>query len=1046
MNTGTLAPGALVSARGRDWVVLPRDEADVIRLRPVDGTELDAIGLFEPIDGAAVSPATYPLPDPSAAGDFTGARLVYDAVRLNLRSGAGPFRSLGRLSVEPRPYQYVPLLMALRLDPVRLLIADDVGVGKTIEAGMVARELLDRGAVRRIAVLCAPHLCEQWAEELETKFHIDATVVQSSTMARLERGLPPGDIGVFRHYPHLVASIDFVKSDRWRQYFIDDCPDLLIVDEAHTAARPRGDHGGRQQRRYELLRDLAQDPARNIILTTATPHSGIEEGFRSLLGLLDAAFDRDGGTEVQRRRLSPHIIQRRRADLERWLGEETPFPERESAEHEYALSADYAKLFDDVLAYCRESVAAAAGGAAQQRVRYWAAIAILRCLLSSPAAAEAMLEKRAEKVVAEGPQDAAEADDRYGRQVLDSADDDQPPDYVPAAALDDSRTALTRVDLRRLDGFLKRAQSLAGVKTDDKLRRVVAVVDGFLADGFRPIVFCRFIATARYVAEHLQQQLAKKHKGLHVRSVSGDDGGSVQREEIVRELAGEPIRVLVATDCLSEGVNLQQWFDAVLHYDLPWNPNRLEQREGRVDRYGQAKKTVRTGLLFGANNQIDLVVLRVLIEKARTIRRRLGISVPVPVESEQVVQAVIESVLLHDRAGGEQLRLALEDRRVSELHEQMEQSAERELQRRGHYAQAQLDPDAVRREVDAVRQVIGTPEDVRRFVGDAIQRFNGQLSPTGEDGVYALATGNLADNLNPLLEAKNGAATSIAFEGLHGQAAVVLGRNHPAVERLASAVFGRALTGTDAAFARAGAIFTDVVTARTAVLLLRLRYQLRGEADIFAEEVLPVAFSRQAGERSWLTPHGDAALALMRDAKPVANMSAEDRERQVAWALGMLGDGWFRPLLDERAASGPRRRPRPPPPHARSSRRRTRPRSSRTRPTCWAATSSCREAAPDGLDDSITIEGGLFPPDLVERVAAGAVGGQSPADFGLAKGRRLSDEVQAAFSDARSFWDAFQRRLDRSRESKTTLTRQDWVIPLLEGSRFPGAPVPARRH
>ena len=183
----------------------------MICLRPVDGTKLDAIGEFEPIDGGDVESATYPRPDPSAAGDFTGTRLVHDTVRLNLRSGAGPFRSLDRLSVKPRPYQYVLLLMALRLDPVRLLIADDVSVGKTIEAGMVARELLDRGAIRRIAVLCAPHLCDQWAEELVSKFHIEATVMQSSTMARLERGLPPGHIGVFRHYPHLVASIDLIR-------------------------------------------------------------------------------------------------------------------------------------------------------------------------------------------------------------------------------------------------------------------------------------------------------------------------------------------------------------------------------------------------------------------------------------------------------------------------------------------------------------------------------------------------------------------------------------------------------------------------------------------------------------------------------------------------------------------------------------------------------------------------------------------------------------------------------------------------------------------
>ncbi len=110
-------------------------------------------------------------------------------------------------------------------------------------------------------------------------------------------------------------------------------------------------------------------------------------------------------------------------------------------------------------------------------------------------------------------------------------------------------------------------------------------------------------------------------------------------------------------------------------------------------------------MLYGTNNQVDLVVLRVLIEKARTIRQRLGISVPVPVESEQVVQAVIDRVLLHDRADSQQLRLALEHPGVNELHEQMDQSAERERRRRGHYAQAQIDPDAVRREVDAVRRV-----------------------------------------------------------------------------------------------------------------------------------------------------------------------------------------------------------------------------------------------------------------------------------------------------------------------------------------------------
>jgi SNF2 family DNA or RNA helicase len=182
--------------------------------------------------------------------------------------------------------------MSLRQSPVRLLIADDVGVGKTIEAAMIARELLDRGLARRLVMLCPAHLCDQWERALREKFAIETVLVQPSQMRRLERGLPRPDISVYQHYPNLVASIDFVKSSSQRtssqhDRFLAAAPDLVIVDEAHGAARPRGTASGAEHQRYELLRDLARDPNRHIILVTATPHSGIEECFRSLLGLLD---------------------------------------------------------------------------------------------------------------------------------------------------------------------------------------------------------------------------------------------------------------------------------------------------------------------------------------------------------------------------------------------------------------------------------------------------------------------------------------------------------------------------------------------------------------------------------------------------------------------------------------------------------------------------------------------------------------------------------------------------------------------------------------
>ena len=909
--TGTYSPGALVRARGRDWLVMTPEEADVIRLRPVDGSDEDAIGLFVPLERDAVEPSRYPIPDPETAGDFTGALLLRDAIRLSLRSGAGPFRSMGRLSVVPRPYQFVPLVMALRLDPLRVLIADDVGVGKTIEAAMIARELLDRGVVRRIGVICAPHLCDQWEQELREKFNIETAVVQPARMARLERDLPRADIGVFQYYRHLVASIDFVKSERYRRAFIDNAPDLIIVDEAHSSARPRGDRSRVQHQRFDFLHELMRSAGRHLILCTATPHSGIEESFRSLLGLLDPSFDVPEEVELPGAKLVPHLVQRRRADLERWLGDETPFPVRDPVERSYNMSPEYLKLFEDVLEYCRESVSV--GGEVrrqQQRVRYWAAIAILRCVLSSPKAAETMLGKRADaKRDGSAPVDDAGREEAFSAQVLDSADEDEPSDYAPTAPLDDPTAELTGGEIRRLDGFLKTARSLSGPEYDSKLAKAIAAVSELLQEGYSPIVYCRFIATAEYVAKHLQSELQRSHPGLRVVSVTGGDGDSEQRAEMVADLANEPVRVLVATDCLSEGINLQDHFNAVVHYDLPWNPNRLEQREGRVDRFGQQhrphgqqKPTVKTVLLYGSDNPIDLVVLDVLIRKARTIRRRRGLAVPVPVESEQVVQAVVDSVLLRQREQGQQLQLALEDPKVSSFHAEWDRAADREGKARAYFAQHGIKPDEVARELQEMEPALGSARDVQSFVANAIQRFNGELRETKRSGVFELYSGDLRDQMALRAPYIKSFPLKVAFEGIPPEGVTLLGRNHPVVVTLTEAALARALSGTDPRFARCAAIYTDAVQERTAVLLLRLRYLLEEATQQFAEEVVVAPFRRGGdGGLEWVEPLQEEGSRLLHEAKPVANMAPPERQQHIKWALSMLEGAWYEGIVSERS-------------------------------------------------------------------------------------------------------------------------------------------------
>ena len=210
-------------------------------------------------------------------------------MRLGFRSSAGPFRSFARINVEPRPYQLVPLLMALKLDPVRLLIADDVGIGKTVEALLIARELLDRGEIQRLAVLCPPQLAEQWQAELREKFYIDAELVLSSTATRLERHLRMGE-SIFERYPFVVVSTDFIKSERRRDEFLRTAPEFVIVDEAHTVAHTtRATRWATPAPRAGRWRWL-KTSNRHLVLVTATPHSGKEEAFRSLLALLNPDF------------------------------------------------------------------------------------------------------------------------------------------------------------------------------------------------------------------------------------------------------------------------------------------------------------------------------------------------------------------------------------------------------------------------------------------------------------------------------------------------------------------------------------------------------------------------------------------------------------------------------------------------------------------------------------------------------------------------------------------------------------------------------------
>lgn len=909
-------PGALVRARGREWVVQPGSDGELLVLRPLGGAQDDLVGVLPAVE--KVEPASFPQPTAADLGDQSAAGLLRAALRIGFRSGAGPFRSLGQLAVDPRSYQFVPLLMALRQETVRLLIADDVGIGKTIESGLIAAELLAQGAATGLAVLCGPALAEQWQAELREKFGIEAEPVLASTVPRLERSLDVGE-SLFDRHPNVIVSTDYIKSPKHRDEFVRHCPDLVIVDEAHTcvAAGSAGSRDGRQLR-HALVEQIARKQTaggrdRHLLLVTATPHSGKDEAFRNLLGLLDpeletVALDTDAG----RRRLARHLVQRRRADIRTYIGEETPFPkDRKSKEISYELSGDYRRLFEAVLDYAREQALDQSDGVVRQRVRWWSALALLRSLASSPRAAAQTLRTRAANLEATSTEEA----DALGRAaVLDLTDDDtvQVVDAAPGADVEDTTTG--GAPQQRLRRMAKQAEALEG-KADNKLTELTAIVEDLRTKGYNPIVFCRFIPTAEYVAEHLAAALGKNSA---VAAVTGTLSPAQRESRVNRLVSGtadgdaedrDPPahRVLVATDCLSEGVNLQDGFDAVIHYDLAWNPTRHEQREGRVDRFGQRRDVVRAVTLFGADNHIDGIVLDVLIRKHAEIRKATGVSVAVLDESDSVVNAVLEGLLLR-REDTEQLTLDFGvTTRRDQLHAEWISAAEREKASRARFAQHAIHADDVAREVTEVRAALGSGAEAADFVRTALVTLRGQLHPAG-DGGFTADTAGLPGSLLSGLEAVLGPkhARNIAFRPLppvkRGEAALT--RTDPAVATIARFVLDAALDpkldGWQRPARRCGVIRTAAVGMRTTLVLVRYRFQLTlpardgGRRQQIAEDARVLAFRGSPAKAEWLGEN--EALALL-DVRADENTAPEFATATATRVLDGLDA--VRPHLDE---------------------------------------------------------------------------------------------------------------------------------------------------
>ena len=859
--TVNFGPGDLVRARGREWVALPSPQNGILALRPLAGSESDTVILDPTLEILPVEPARFDLPTDATTTVQAKAALLADAMRLTLRRGAGPFRSAAQLAFEPRTYQLVPLLMALRLSVPRLLIADDVGIGKTIEAGLILRELMDRGEVDAFSVLCPPHLVEQWVGELKSRFGIDAVAVTSGTASRLERGLPLAQT-LFNAYPYTVVSLDYIKAEKRREGFARACPDFVIVDEAHACV---GTHQGRQQR-FELLSGLARDPERRMILLTATPHSGDEEAFARLLSLIEPSFASMSFEDARyRERLARHFVQRRRIDLVsgEWH-ESRAFPKHETTEFPYRLSRAHLEFQEAVLDYCLGIVSRAAGGQRERRLAFWGTLALMRCVGSSPAAALSALRNR-----------VANETDRLEPQIYDEdGDDEDAIDLEPGAVFDADPELLALVTL---------AEALITLP-DPKLAALVDALTPLIKKGANPVVFCRYLATA----EHVRDGLRKAFPKLTIESVTGVLTPDERRDRVADMAPADDDkqvqRLLVATDCLSEGINLQQLFDAVVHYDLSWNPTRHQQREGRVDRFGQPAEVVRSIMMFSPDSAIDGAVLDVILRKAEEIRKATGVTVPLPDERGPVTDALMASMMLR-RGVPRQMTLDLRlDDGTSAMEARWRDAEENEKRSRARFAQNAMKPQEVAPEWEKVRTLLGSPTDARLFVERAMARFGVPLE--ARKAVLLAHVDALDAGLRERLAARDvKGSVRLATAEPAPSGTALLTRTHPLTATLAEALVEASLDPESLSalgIGRVGAWPSAAVQQPTRVALLRIRFKLtvhaRKERLLLAEEAALIALRCDT-----VVATGEAARHLL-NAPATADLAAVARDRFIARA------------------------------------------------------------------------------------------------------------------------------------------------------------------
>ncbi len=847
--------GQRVRVRGEIWDIdappAELDETQVLSLRhavePIRTLEIIAeVESIELLPQARLG---------STIADYNRWRDFHAALLCTMKPPPGMLGGFDQARLASEDYQIVPVIRAFERPLQRILIADDVGLGKTVEAILVLLELHARARADRVLVVCPAGLQDQWADELREKAGLDFDIYDSARVLEIRQQSHVGQ-NPWTARRRIIASIDYLKRYEVKRMLRDVPWDLVIADEAHYLAESAANGRAYRTERSRFAQFISKQTD-SLLLLTATPHSGDPQSLYSLIDLIDPALVA-APEQMTRERIAPVLVRRYKSDILDASGaprfkqidvQSIPVPFADERER---------KLYDAVVKYCQRRWKRERDTAVG-----FAMTVIKKRLISSRYALVRTLEARLE-TLADEPLDLDTkrgllGDYRAGAPLTEAQQDEAERQVIAAPPTDVDDRAKERREIGRLLAQAREIPENVDSKFSSLLDALRALNDGS-ATG-RPekaIVFTEFRDTHAYLLE----ALARTGYSHGIATLTG----TLSREERSRQIErfAEPgTMLLLATDAASEGLNLQEHCRVVLHYELPWNPNRLEQRNGRVYRWGQRHDVLARNLTY--SETYDAHILDILIAKTERIRKDLGAASDVI----GVMSALPWETLLMSGGGV----LAEDAPEIARIEETVERDVRAQTERVRRWRDAELGPTkpfdgAAAERVDSYRRRGEErrldPARRQRIVEWVLPAFGGRIEKT--DGVVGVEIPQaLRRDLPPRIDAAAFSYDAIP-EGRKDVA--VLGMFHPLLVACGTMARTALYDGRSMlASARVSAKIVDTTSAGT-LYTFAVRYGL-GDGSTHSEEIVavfapldePVSRDRAADEALFEAPPQRGTLA-----------------------------------------------------------------------------------------------------------------------------------------------------------------------------------------